>query len=370
MLMHRGIIRTMKTRGNQQGFIAIFSVLIIMGILTILVIGFSNITRQAQRRTLDDQLNTQAFYAAETGVNRAQTILNSGELSSKEECTNLPNEYDYNIDSDLGITISCLLINPTPTSLEYSSIPTPGQGQPLVTLLRSDSGDPITSIDVSWDTSDVGDLGNPATVPTTGLSGGNPVLPSAAAWGDRIGVLRVDMVRIPSSFNATHLARDYMVSNLYSFFLYPSTAASSNTFTIAPGAVNAGQTMQVQCATATAELYRCTGNMSLSGSTSDMYYVRLTSYYRSSRLGLVAYNGNSELELTGAQAVVDATGRVADVSRRIQVRLPIRSALNSFPGYHESAAILSASSICKLLIGVPGASEVHGLGASDAACSL
>jgi len=32
----------------------------------------SNITRQAQRRTLDDQLNTQAFYAAESGINDAK----------------------------------------------------------------------------------------------------------------------------------------------------------------------------------------------------------------------------------------------------------------------------------------------------------
>lgn len=369
MLMYRGIIKTMKKRGDQQGFIAIFTVLIIMGILTILVIGFSNVTRQAQRRTLDDQLNTQAFYAAETGVNRAQTILNSGNLTSKTECTNLPNDYDYNIDSDLGITISCLLVDTTPTSLEYSSIPTPGQGQPLVTLLRAEGGATINSVDVWWDSSDVNDMTSPGTIPTTGMSGGSPVLTSASAWGNRVGVVRVDMVRIPSSFNATHLARDYMVNNLYSYFLYPSTGGS-NTFSVSPGATNAGQTMQVRCETTTTQLYRCRTRINLSGSASDMYYVRFTSYYRSSRLSLLAYNGTTQLRLIGSQAVVDATGRVADVSRRIQVRVPIRSSLNNFPGYHESAAILSASSICKLLIGVPGNSEVHSLGSGDSACSL
>ena len=73
---------TRNSKINEAGFIAIFSVLVIMGILTLLTIGFSNVTRQAQKRALDDHLNTHAFYAAESGIN----IAKSKPLVDKPDC--------------------------------------------------------------------------------------------------------------------------------------------------------------------------------------------------------------------------------------------------------------------------------------------
>ena len=75
-------MKHLKIHQEQDGIIAFFSVLVIMGILTLLTIGFSKVTRDAKKRTFDDALNTQAFYAAETGVNGAITAVRSGGITS------------------------------------------------------------------------------------------------------------------------------------------------------------------------------------------------------------------------------------------------------------------------------------------------
>src|SRR5690349_2098676 len=87
------MIVVMKSRraevSGQQGFVSIFAVLIIMSVLTLIAIGFSMVSRQAEKNTLDDQLNTQAFYAAESGINDVSRIVDaaaSGSRFEKPDC--------------------------------------------------------------------------------------------------------------------------------------------------------------------------------------------------------------------------------------------------------------------------------------------
>lgn len=364
MLMDSAMIRQMN-RSNQQGFVAIFSVLIIMGILTLLVIGFSNITRQAQRRALDDQLNTQAFYAAESGVN--QVIARRSTLTNKESCTDMADVYDYEVGSDdLGVNISCLLIDTDPSSLEFDSVPVVGSNPVVAYVSSSNVGDTIANLRFSWDSVNQNDpisrVGGTVYNDANGtdapgvFDGGLPRLRPSAEWGNAIGMVRVDLIP------ADDLSRGSMTDDGYSFFLYPgansATDAPGNaigegvTTSVNPGAVGKGTVAGRKCSLTTGG-YRCAANIHLTD-PGTAYYMRLQSYYGVTKVRVEGANASGgRINFAGGQAVVDSTGRVADVSRRIQVRIP----LFETPGYHESFSILSAASLCKRLVVIPGSTQ-------------
>jgi hypothetical protein len=56
---------------REGGFVSIIVCMIIMTILSLITIGFAQIMAREQRQALDRQLSSQAFYAAESGVNDA-----------------------------------------------------------------------------------------------------------------------------------------------------------------------------------------------------------------------------------------------------------------------------------------------------------
>lgn len=353
----------MVTR-DQNGFVAIFTVMVIMGLLTLITLGFSNITRQAQRRTLDDALNTQAFYAAETGVNRVAQLIDDGAITgsaSKDNCDDPSNIYNYDVDAALGVAISCLKLDMTPSNLYYSSIPKIGEGQSIATYMRPwplDTTTNIRSMRIDFDTDSPGDLTDADDErPNRARVNGSPQLTSAANWGSQIGVLRVDMVPVPSTSVANSLERGEMAENMYTFFLNPSRNAdstpSTSPFQVSPTHQSQGTSLLVRCTNSTTD-NRCSAVLNLTGTAANAYYMRLHSYYNATSASITLYDGangtGNVLDIYGSQVLVDSTGRVGEISRRIQVRLP----LNPIPGYHEPFSILSGGSICKRIIGVPG----------------
>lgn len=331
-----------KTRihTQQNGFVAIFSVLIIMGILTLLTVGFTRVIRQAQFRTLNDHLNSQAFYAAESGVNMAASVLSPGVNSSKTQCQQ-GGTFNYVVDGVNNIAVSCLLIDDTPTSLEYSAIPVIGSGgEPPVSRLSTNNGDNVSEIVFNWDShTGGGNISNRTSA---------EFLP-IPSWATDVGVLRVDLVP-DGQFNRS------VADSSYTFYLYPSTSG------VVAGTVNSGlggqgQVIVADCDSPTPP--RCTTSVTLNGFSSSSYYMRLSAYYNPLQAGVSVVNGTSNaLELKDGQVVVDSTGKANDVYRRIQVRLPIDPAAGSNNGMHDVFSIFSGVSICKRYVGIPGDTQV------------
>ena len=61
-------------------------------IISLIVLGFAQLARRNQRQTLDSQLSTQTYYAAESGVNAALRIVRSPhtyEPGDKTTCNQL-----------------------------------------------------------------------------------------------------------------------------------------------------------------------------------------------------------------------------------------------------------------------------------------
>jgi hypothetical protein len=93
---------------------------------------------------------------------------------------------------------------------------------------------------------------------------------------------------------------------------------------------------------------RCTAtqcSLRITGLSQTSYFMRVSSIYRNIAMQISATGGGgTPLELEGAQAVIDSTGKASDVLRRIQVHVPLRaSSKNQLSDY----AIQSTDAICK-----------------------
>ncbi|MBA2278921.1 pilus assembly PilX N-terminal domain-containing protein [Candidatus Saccharibacteria bacterium] len=332
---------------KEKGFISIFTAMIIMGILTLLVIGFSFATRQAQRRTLDDLLSLQAFYAAESGVNEAIAALKITPNESKDTCDGSgsfnPGSFSYNVDNSIGLSYTCLLVDSTVDDYVKDEIPVVStyNSNPIVIPVNTPAN--ITNIDFAWGSTD-----SSATARNNVFSSNSPQLPPASVWGSNIGMLRIDLVP------ATNLARANLTEGSYTFFLYPTSNTGAayppnNNVAVLNGPYQRGGTLVTRCTSALP--YPCRGTVNLLGAPAgSSYYMRIQAYYNS-----VKFRMSPRMELRGLQAVVDSTGKANDIFRRIQVRVP----LYDIPG-HEPFGLSVADSICKRLVAAPPVGGVGG----------
>jgi Tfp pilus assembly protein PilX len=351
------MIHTMKRQAlvrEEAAFVSIFSVLIIMTVLTLVLVGFSAITRQAGRRTLDNQLSTQAFYAAESGVNDAIRAIEANTSLQKTDCRTggAPGDFTYDLDTSLNVGYTCVLINSITPDIQYNSVPVSGNGSPKVFMLDS-TGGAINTFSISWDGIGSG-AGN---TPVNGLAGSYPdILNSAAGWAGGLGVLRIDMVPVDTAANASAFNRDQLAQKSFTFYLVPY--AGSGAYTVPPGYVANGSADQIGVAPV-----RCPGNNTSAGAcrvdmtlgnvfpvpgpnTATQYIVRLQAVYNAVKVSMFNFKdslGNTLL-LENGQAIVDVTGKANDVFRRIQVRVPL--AVN---GVTSPFGLETATAICKRL---------------------
>lgn len=322
-----------KKNLNSEGIIAIFSVLIIMGILGLLTIGFSSIIRQAQKRTLDDHLSSQAFYAAESGINMAISKIQANpNTASKNECGPAPTE-NYTIDNTNNISVSCLTINTTVGDIQNSKIDVKGV---VSEAELSGSADQIV---IEWDSSD--SLSKP-------IPDSYPELLSKGGWGDKVGIIKIDLIPAAGP-TASDMSRFNLINNSYSFYLYPS----QNPASVGPKTIYTdedGTLIESFCETSSPDNdSRCQAIVNLEGSGAgfNRYYLKQSSLYNNVASKISFRDiGGSNLSITGSQAIIDSTGKANDILRRIRVRVPI-SEVGINGTMYNTYAIFSGDRICK-----------------------
>ncbi len=330
----------LRSRSKETGFVSIFTVLLIMSVLTLVTIGFSNVTRNAERRSLDNQLNTQAFYSAESGINDARIALAADPSLSKTTCQAPSDGFNYNTNLDPNLTTgyTCILINSSPPNIKLSSVPVQGEGNPKVIHFESSTGAPITSFRVTWN-----GVNTTPGVMTSAQAYPN-ILPPSATWGANLGIVRVDMTPIPNA----NYDRNTMIRNGYTFFLVPATNGTSNNWPVVNQPVNQGGLLFVTCAAAP-----CSSTISLGGVLNSKFTMRVSAIYNSVSVTLDNLVAGGPANFVGAQALVDVTGRANDVYRRVQVRLPF-----DIHGLTPPYALQTGDSICKRLLGSPDGSDI------------
>lgn len=344
---------------DQTGYAAFAVTMIIMIILSLIVLGYSANSRREQRATLDNQLNSGAYYAAESGINDAYKIIQDSQrkgykLQDQLSCTGGP--YSTPISNNLNpslnpqVSYPCLLVNLEPRSLEYRPL-IAGEGEAIPVFGESSIHNPpvsstISTITISWqDHQPISGGPNfnncPLTSTTNSFSYYGSYNPSCAA-----SVLQVDIV--PSHSNALHPTAQSSV------FLEPTQHGSAG------GKANQnGSIIGIQCSNppTIGSKYDCTAVLSSlpqdSGKSSQGYYVKITPFYQDTDLSLTAQGGSPtpNLYLYDAQALIDSTGKSSDVLKRIQERVCINIICdNNAP----PAALSGTNGICKSFTAQPG----------------
>lgn len=321
------ISRSRRLRQSETGIISLMMTLVIIVVISLIVLGLAQLSRREQRQAADNQLSTQAFYAAESGVNDAQArlsqmIADGNPIPPKtNNCdpTAAPYNFNPNLEPTGGIAYTCLLIDPHPevltTELSASS---------QVLPLEAESGT-LGSVELRWTAPDN------VTAPVGNCTASN--FPPAGSWSCPYGVLRIDLVDVSGGYGRTSL-----VSNTMSLFISPRNGGS--------GSASFSSSTKPNRYTAGCDANNC--RFTIGGLSGTKYYLRATEIYQSGGVLSIRSPGN---KFVGAQAVIDSTGKAQDVLRRIRVALDI-SGVNK--NRTATAPLISGETICKQFwAGVP-----------------
>src|SRR5688572_29540682 len=127
-----------KDQWKQRGMVSILVTMLLMIVISLIVLGFAQVSRRNQRQATDRQLSSQAFYAAETGINDARNLIKGALATSttippKPDCTpgSGPAAAFYGsltpaLDAANNVAYSCLMVDPAPAELVYDGITNKG----------------------------------------------------------------------------------------------------------------------------------------------------------------------------------------------------------------------------------------------------
>ncbi len=347
---------------NQDGFAALVVALIIIIVLSLITVGFAQLMRNDQAAALSKQLSSQAYYAAESGVNDAYEAYTHGFNVSKSSCSSnvtgpgsqYLNTTNNNVNSTTNTSVTCLLMNPDPPNVIIGDI---NNSQPIVIEMQgcsttggSSPGSPqctngsptsVSKINIQWN--DAND--NNSLAPN--CSQFTPAGSTTGDWNYQ-NLLRIEL--IPLSLNDT-LNRDFLINHTYTAYLCPNNSiGQGNYYTIGPssspgiglsasfsgnpvGNTGSGDILNASCPNSTSP---CSVTLNVGNLTDKIgnhystYLLVLRSVYPNPITSDITMYGNSAnpngnatpLDIADAQLLVDSTGKAQNVLKRIQVRIP------------------------------------------------
>ncbi len=339
---------------NQRGLASILVTMILMIIISLIVIGLARLSRREQRQALDDQLSTQAFYAAESGVNDAIKLVNAHTPLLPSYATQCKNSGSFITDKSLANTLdaansvsyTCVLVDNAPKDIQYPVSTDTSTIAPIIAHDDNGFGRNIESLQFSWQDKDA----------VKNASGCNPAtsmtFPPNTGWPANcsMGIIRVDVMGAAIDGNnggGNDFHRSTIASNTHTFFLYPVSSGGLTTLSWVPNG-HEGMTVPVQC-NGTPGPLQCTVLMDHIMPGINNYMVRMRSIYHESSVSITGYYRGIQTRLEG-QTVIDATGKANDVLRRIQVRIPQATSY-----YVPEFSIQTGDILCKRLLITPGA---------------
>ncbi len=325
-------------KDQQSGLVSIVIAIGFITIISLIATGFALVSRREGRQALDRQLSTQAFYAAESGVNDAIQKIKAGAANITDcDQVNTINPAQASLGNELAYT--CVLINESPTNLEFDQ-------SAGVSIKRVQAASPITKLRISWQSKNndktFAPAGSQAVLPQKDYVANNSnKFPSTAP------ILRLTATPVPGGFT-----RQDLINNTQTLFLYPYEVNSPANPVQQPfqsGLDTQGSIVSGNCHEDNDSLNLpryC--NVEITGLNSTLIYLSLKSLYTDSNVAIEAFGADGQLTLLNGQAVIDATGRANDVLRRIQVRVPIEET-SDVPGF----ALQVTDGICKKISVAP-----------------
>ena len=322
----------MKNTINQEGAASLLFTLVMIIIISLLAIGFSVITTNDQKATLDKSVSLQAEYAAQSGINSVvEGILNHNSAvsqSSTATCTPTGGVIPTFPNPNNNTRITCLKWSYSPQSLVYSS------ANSLSTIINpvSANGSPtsISEVDIKWGPSTATSLPlYPSTFNTTSLIG--------VASGN-FPILKI----VTANFNMTQLTTTYVV---------PVSGTSSLVALGAPGiniiTVGCGTSPTVTC-TAKLNNLQWTANPANSLCPSTNCGLLTTSSFDGSQISVNISGFDSTagvIQFLNSQVQIDSTAQNGNTVKRLVAGYTIGGASAWSPTL--TAATGSTAPLCK-----------------------
>jgi hypothetical protein len=341
---------------NEQGFASIVIALVLIVVMGLLIVGFAQLARREQQSALDKQLATQAYYAAESGINSAAKDIStvdpasptgdhyiyddtpSGgatDASSTDCMTTTPRgsraalpanalsaKQGVNAAGGGGVSFSCLLVDLTPSSLLFTNTQ-PGAGQYLAFSATS----PLSSLTIEWGSDDFH-----KTFPTSGTYQPNK-FPQQAAWAANNYPPVVQFSLTPTDPGGGQINRQALINNTFNVYLYPANDLGGfGGPTYLPGAPSnstqvsytssQGQVVPGNCDLVRNSSYPCSVTIyNLNGTATNNYVLHYINYYDAADVYITGTTITGSAASFTGQAQVDVTGKAQNVLRRIQARL-------------------------------------------------
>ncbi len=314
-------ISTMKKRivlDNQNGFASLVIGLILIVVIALLTVGFARLTRHEQQQALNNLQATQAYYAAETGINDTVNAIDTGTLTtSSSSCTTLPPPYSGHSTISANASYTCVMVDMTPTVLAKSL----NAGESYSTIFNT-GGTQLNKLNISWSN------GGATTFPGTK----GKFLPTSK-WKFP-AVIQLSITPLGGGYG-----RDQLINNTFTVILDPTSANSNQTVTYSTAVASQGELTDANCNGGGAG---CNSTIDGLAGTTGPYLVHVVTMYRSTDVTITGFDSsNNPINFTGSQAIVDVTGKAWDVLKRLQVHVPLQN-VNSLAKFG-----LEARDICK-----------------------
>lgn len=380
---------------NQDGYVSILVTLFIILILSLITIGFSQLARRERQLAFERQLATEALYAAESGVNDTIKYINKNGTSlipnaddPKVGCSNTGDlvsggsgnrilKVPTVLEGILGISgqseYTCLLVDKSPSSLEYSSV---DQSNQIYADINTSSH--INELVIGWESADPTITNVFSRVGVT-----FPKFNEYDDWNDNGGtspmapVLRVDITAIPT--NMPNYSRDNLLLRTFTGYLYPVASGSSTRYSFSSGQNNnRGIILQANCVQNRVvsadfnfrDCYAVINGLPFTAGVNETkrLFVRISSIYGPARVSIEAVNtqvSSTLLDITGAQNIIDVTAKAGESLRRQQARI------SRVPKNISNYAIETVGSICKKITVTSTSNDFKlGVTGNDSACKF
>ena len=318
--------------------------LIMMMVISLIVVGFTQVVIRSRRDSLDKQLSSQALYAAESGVNSAIDDINAqdiGSIATKESCVNNGGHYGLPTLNGTDVAVTCIMVKTNPTNILGSATQTGSFVSYVKPVDASGNAQSLSSITFTWGPADG------QTPRENGCTGSLGAFLTAIPTDCAFGLLRVELLPFGGNVKSGSSTTVLYVQPL-------SSGDGSHSL----GSLGGGHVVDAACSHTTKQ---CKATITGAGiASSSDYYIRLSSLYRDIPSFEISgvLNPSGTARFKDSQAVIDVTGRAQDVLRRVQVRYPLNRG-------DETPPWAVAGQVCKRLSVVPSPYSVT----SDAMCN-
>jgi Tfp pilus assembly protein PilX len=316
----------MKNTINQEGAASLLFTLVMIIIISLLAIGFSVITTNDQKATLDKSVSLQAEYAAQSGINRVvEGIINHNSAFSKSStatCVPATDGLIPTFQTPNNTKITCLKWSYSPQSLVYSS------ANSLSTIINPTdaSGNQvnISEVDITWGRS------NPSPLPlylslfdTASLSG---------VESGKFPILKI----VTANFDMTQLTTTYVV---------PVSGTSSVVALGSPGIniikVGCGTSPATSC-TAKLKCLQWTANVANNSCIATNGGLLATSSFDGSQLSInisgIQSDSGAAVQFSNSQIQIDATAVSGSSVKRLIAGYTINQSSGWSPSFVAGSA--------------------------------